>query len=69
LSLGGEWFDGVSGIQEQDRFLTREEALERIRRNRMKAVWEAMLKEIEHEAEQERLADLESETLCDDCKN
>ncbi len=51
MDLGGEWFDGVSGIQEQDRYLTREEALERIRRNRMKAMLEAMLKEIEYQEE------------------
>ena len=51
LDLGGEWFDGVSGIQEQNRYLTRKEALELVRRNRMKAMLEAMLKEIESQKE------------------
>jgi K(+)-stimulated pyrophosphate-energized sodium pump len=27
--LGGEWFDGISGISPQSRYLTREEALKR----------------------------------------
>jgi len=68
MDLGGEWFDGVSGIHEQDRYLTREEALERIKRNYMKTMLEAMLKETEYEKEEDRLADLETETSCDDGK-
>ena len=57
LDLGGEWFDGVVGIHERDRYLTLEEALERIKGNRMKAMLEAMLKETEYEREEDRLAD------------
>ena len=69
MDLGGEWFNDVSGIQEQDRYLTLEEALERTRRNYMKAMLEAMLKETECQIEEDRLADLETETSCDDGKN
>src|SRR4030066_498859 len=64
LDLGSEWFDGVSGIHEQDRYLTLEEALERIKRNYMKTMLEAMLKETEYEKEEDRLGDLETETAC-----
>jgi hypothetical protein len=42
LDLGGEWFDGVSGIHEQDRYLTLEEALKRTKRNLVKAMLETM---------------------------
>jgi len=69
LDFGGEWFDGVSGIHEQDRYLTREEALERIKRNYMKTMLEAMLKEIEYEEKEDILGDLEAETSYDDGKN
>ena len=69
MDLGSEWFDGVSGIHEQDRYLTLEEALERIKRNYMKTMLEAMLKEIEYAEEEDRLGDLEAETSCDDGKN
>ena len=41
----------MHAIHEQDRYLTREEALERIKRNYMKAMLEAMLKEIQYEEE------------------
>ena len=69
LDLGGEWFDGVIGIHEQDRYLTLEEALERIKRNYVKTMLEAMLNETEYEREEDRLGDLEAETSCDDGKN
>jgi hypothetical protein len=69
LDLGGEWFDGVVGIHEQDRYLALEEALERIKRNYMKAMLEAMLKETEYEKEEDRLADLEAETSGDHGEN
>jgi hypothetical protein len=69
LDLGGEWFNDVSGIQEQDRYLTLEEALECTRRNCMKAMLEAMLKETEYETEEDRLVDLYAETSRNDGKN
>jgi len=58
LDLGGEWFDGTSGTNSQNRCLTREEALERIARRRMKAQMKAMLTEIEDEERDDRLASL-----------
>jgi predicted RNA-binding Zn-ribbon protein involved in translation (DUF1610 family) len=67
LDLGGEWFDGVSGIHEQDRYLPLEEALDRIKRNYMKTMLEAKLKKIEYE--EDRLGDEEAETSCDNGKN
>ena len=69
MDLGGEWFNGVSGIKEQDRYLTLEEALERIKRNYMKTMLEAMLKETEYEKEEDKLADFEAGTSFDDGKN
>jgi hypothetical protein len=69
LDFGGEWFDGVSGIHEQNRYLTHEEALERIKRNHMKTMLEATLKEIEYEEKEGILGDLEAETSCDDDEN
>ena len=69
LDLGSEWFDGVSGIHEQDRYLALEEALARIKRNYMKTMLEAMLKETEYEKEEDRLADLEAETSGDHGEN
>src|SRR4030065_157380 len=65
LDLSGEWFDGVSAIHEQDRYLTLEAALERIKRNYMKTILEAMLTETEEQIEEERLGDLEAETSGD----
>jgi hypothetical protein len=58
LDLGGEWFDGTSGTNSQNRCLTREEALERIARRRMKAQMKAVLTEIEDEEKDDRLASL-----------
>lgn len=55
-NLGGEWFDGTSGTNSQSRYLTREGALERIARRRMKAQMKAMLIEIEEEEKDDRLA-------------
>ncbi len=56
LDLGGEWFDDVSGVQSQDRYLTLEEALERTRINSMKALLEAMLEETDHQTEEDTVA-------------
>ncbi len=61
LDLGGEWFDDVSGIQEQDRYLNLEEALERTRINTMKTMMETVLKETEHDTG-ETWASSEAET-------
>src|SRR4030067_117924 len=69
LDLGSEWFDGVVGIHEQDRYLTLEEALERIKINYMKTMLEAMLNETEYAEEEDRLGDLEAETSCDHGEN
>jgi ribosomal protein S27AE len=61
LDLGGEWFDGSSGTNAQNRCLTREEALERIARRRIRAQMEAMLKEIEDIEKDDRLASFEAD--------
>jgi predicted nucleic acid-binding Zn-ribbon protein len=53
--LGGEWFDGSSGTNTQNRYLTLEEAIERIARRKMKAQMEAMLNEIEEVEKDDRL--------------
>lgn len=66
LDLGGEWFDGVSGIESQNRCLTREEAIERIRRRKMRAQIATMLKEIELEERDNRLAEIEAEISSDE---
>jgi len=66
LDLGGEWFDGNSGTHTQERYVTREEALELIERNRIEICMQTTLKEIENEQEEDRLADFEAETSCDD---
>jgi ribosomal protein S27AE len=47
LDLGGEWFDGTSGISSQSRYVTREEALNRLEIRKMKSQIEANLQEIE----------------------
>ena len=65
LELGGEWFDGSSGINTQDRCLTREEALERIARRKMRAQIDAMLREIEDEEKENRLASFEVDISSD----
>jgi predicted nucleic acid-binding Zn-ribbon protein len=65
LELGGEWFDGSSGINTQDRCLTREEALERIARRKMRAQIDAMLREIEDEEKENRLASFEADISSD----
>lgn len=65
LDLGGEWFDGTSGISSQSRYLTRKEALERIARRRMKAQIKAMLTEIEEEEKNDRLASFRADVSSD----
>jgi hypothetical protein len=47
LDLGGEWFDGTSGASSQSRYVTREEALNRLEIRKMKSQMEANLQEIE----------------------
>lgn len=64
-NLGGEWFDGTSGTNIQNRCLTREEALERIARRRMKAQMRAMLEEIEEEEKDYRAASFEADVSAD----
>jgi predicted nucleic acid-binding Zn-ribbon protein len=59
--LGGEWFDGSSGTNTQNRYLTLEEAIERIAIRKMKAQMEAMLNEIEEEEKDYRLASFEAD--------
>jgi predicted RNA-binding Zn-ribbon protein involved in translation (DUF1610 family) len=58
VDLGGEWFDGYSGIHRTNRYLTREEALENIRRNNLRAILEALDEETEFE---DTLLELETE--------
>jgi transposase-like protein len=65
LDLGGEWFDGTSGVNTQNRYLTREEALERIARRKMRAQMEAVLREIEEEEKDNRLASFEADASSD----
>jgi ribosomal protein S27AE len=65
LDLGGEWFDGTSGTNSQSRYLTREEALERIARRRMRAQIKAMLTDIEEEEKDSRLASLRADIFSD----
>ncbi len=69
MDLGGEWFDDVAGIQEQDRYVSLEEALERTRRNYLKTKLEASLKETEFEIKEDSLANLEAETCQNEDKN
>jgi ribosomal protein S27AE len=66
LDLGGEWFDGVSGAESQNRCLTREEAIERIRKRQMRAQIATMLKEIEREERDDRLAAAEADMSSDE---
>ncbi len=61
LDLGGEWFDGHSGINSQNRYLTVEEALYRIERRKMRDQTEARLKEIENEEEDDRFTSFETD--------
>jgi ribosomal protein S27AE len=61
LDLGGEWFDGVSGVNSQSRCLTREEVLKRIEIRKMKKFIEVTLEDIEHEEEDNRLAGFEAD--------
>lgn len=65
LDLGGEWFDGHSGTNSQNRFLTVEEALYRIERRKIRDRMEARLKEIEDEEEENRLVSLETDVSTD----
>lgn len=66
LDLGGEWFDGASGIEAQNRCLTREEAIERIRKRQMRAQIATMLKEIERDERDDRLAAMEADMSSDE---
>jgi ribosomal protein S27AE len=59
--LGGEWFDGTSGTNAQSRYLTCEEAIERIAKRKMRAQMNAMLREIEEEEKDNRLASFEAD--------
>jgi hypothetical protein len=61
LNLGGEWFDGVSGINSQSRYLTREEILKGIEDRKMKRLMEANLEEIESIEQDERGYDFKTE--------
>jgi hypothetical protein len=61
LDLGGEWFDGASGTSAQNRYLTREEAIEHIAKRKMKAQMDSMLTEIEEEEKSDRLASLKAD--------
>lgn len=63
--LSGEWFDGASGTSTQNRYLTREEAIERTTKRRMKAQMEAMLREIEEEEKTDWLASLKADISLD----
>jgi len=63
--LGGEWFDGASGTSTQNRYLTREEAIERVAKRKMKAQIEATLREIEEEEKSDRLASLKADISSD----
>jgi transposase-like protein len=65
LDLGGEWFDGTSGLSTQNRYLTREEALRRIARRKMRAQMEAILREIEEEEKDNRSASFEADVSSD----
>lgn len=65
LDLGGEWFDGTSGTNSQSRYLTREEAIERAARRRIKAQMRAMLTEIEDEEKDDRLASFRADISSD----
>lgn len=60
-NLGGEWFDGFSGTHMQNRYLTREEAINLIEKKKMRMQMKAMLDEIEREQEDDRLAAIEAE--------
>jgi hypothetical protein len=63
--LGGEWFDGTSGTNTQNRCLTREEAIERITRRKMRAQMEKTLREIEEEEKDDHSASFDAD-LCSD---
>ena len=66
LNLGGEWFDGTSGVESQNRCLTREEAIERIRKRQMRAQIAMMLREIEREERDDRLVALKADMSSDE---
>jgi len=66
LDLGGEWFDGVSGINSQSRYLSREEILKRIEDRKMKKLMEANLDEIESIEQDERGSYVNDEYRGDD---
>jgi len=61
LDLGGEWFDGVSGISSQSRYANRGEMLKRMEERRMRRLMEAMLEDIEREEQDDRLASFEAD--------
>jgi hypothetical protein len=66
LDLGGEWFDGVSGVNSQSRYMTREESLKRIEEHRIKQLMEAILDEIEHDEQENRASAFRDEILGQD---
>jgi ABC-type siderophore export system fused ATPase/permease subunit len=66
MDLGGEWFDGVSGINSQSRYVTNEEILKRIEDRKMKKLMKAMLEEIERIEQEDRVAAFEADIQRDD---
>lgn len=66
LNLSGEWFDGVSGVETQNRCLSREEAIERVRKRQMRAQIALMLRDIEREEKDDRLAAMEADISPDE---
>jgi RNase P subunit RPR2 len=61
LDLGGEWFDGVSGVSSQSRYMTRQEILKKIEDRKMKRLMRAALEEIEQEQQEERASSIKTE--------
>ena len=61
LDLGGEWFDGVSGVSSQSRYVTREEILKRIEDRRMKRLMMAALEDIEREEQDDHASSIKAE--------
>jgi hypothetical protein len=69
MDLGGEWFDGVSGINSQSRYLTHEELRKRIEDRRMKRLMEANADEIESIEQDEKGSFFKDEFHEDDVTN
>ena len=61
LDLGGEWFDGVSGVSSQSRYLTREDILKKIEDRKMKRLMRAALEEVEREEKDEHASSIKAE--------